>query len=735
MDKKEEKTLKKDLSMVGAWAFALGTSVGWGSLVVTSNTYLKQAGPLGSVLGLIVGALIMLAVGRSFAYMIECYPNAGGPYGFCKEVFGHDHGFLAAWFLALTYLAMLWANATSLPLFARYFLGNVFSFGKMYSLFGYDVYFGEALLSALAVMLASFLCIKWEKISRYIMIAMVILFSLGITLCFVSSLIGNGLSFEPLFVSEGSAFSQVIRIAAISPWAFIGFENISLLSEEYSFKQGKVHTVLVTAIVTTTLLYVFVLFLSVSAHPVGYENWLQYINDLDSLSGNDALPPFFAAGYHMGKTGVIILMISLLCLILTSLIGNITALSRLIYSLGKDEILPAKFSDLNHSGTPQNAILLVCLISVLIPLLGRTAIGWIVDVTTLGATMIYGFVSAAAMKTARFRNDVYEYRTGQVGLLAMIAIGAYLLIPNLFTAGSIETESYFLFVVWSVLGFIGFRIVLKNDVHKHFGKSIIVWVALLSLILFVSLVWMNQSIMWATGEGLANIEHYYSEAGNIGIKPHLIEEQLKTIRLISARSIIVVVSLFALSLGILLNNYDLMSRQVQNSERQLGLVRDMAHRDPLTGVKSKLAYAEKEEEIKNWIASGEAEEFSLAICDVNGLKMINDTNGHKAGDEYIKKACHMICEQFENSPVYRIGGDEFLVIVAGEDHEDREKIRAVLHELSVHNIGTNEAVVSVGIADYVPGSGMSYNEVFEKADERMYEEKKLLKSMGAAVRI
>lgn len=144
MDIQTRKSLTRNLSPIRAWAFALGTSIGWGSLVVTANTYLAQAGPVGSVIGLVLGAIIMLVVCQNYAYMMSCYPDAGGVYSFCRECFGYDHGFLAAWFLMLTYLAMLWANATSLPLFARYFFGDIFRFGRMYELFGYGVYLAEA---------------------------------------------------------------------------------------------------------------------------------------------------------------------------------------------------------------------------------------------------------------------------------------------------------------------------------------------------------------------------------------------------------------------------------------------------------------------------------------------------------------------------------------------------------------------------------------------------------------
>jgi GGDEF domain-containing protein len=99
MDIKESRQLRQDISPAGAWAFAIGTSIGWGSLVVTSNTYLSQAGIMGSVLGLLLGAAAMLLISRNYAYMMQCYPETGGAYTFAKEQFGYDHGFLTAWFL------------------------------------------------------------------------------------------------------------------------------------------------------------------------------------------------------------------------------------------------------------------------------------------------------------------------------------------------------------------------------------------------------------------------------------------------------------------------------------------------------------------------------------------------------------------------------------------------------------------------------------------------------------
>ena len=163
MGSSSQKSFTPAVSQFSAWAFALGTSVGWGSLVVTSNSYLGQAGPWGSVLGLLIGGLIMLVIAKNYAYLMQIYPEAGGAYAFGREVFGHDFGFLTGWFLALVYLAVLWANATSIPLFARYFMGEIFEYGKLYTIFGYDIYLGEALITILAPVLIALLSIRSQK--------------------------------------------------------------------------------------------------------------------------------------------------------------------------------------------------------------------------------------------------------------------------------------------------------------------------------------------------------------------------------------------------------------------------------------------------------------------------------------------------------------------------------------------------------------------------------------------
>ena len=183
---------------------------------------------------------------------------------------------------------------------------------------------------------------------------------------------------------------------------------------------------------------------------------------------------------------------------------------------------------------------------------------------------------------------------------------------------------------------------------------------------------------------------------------------------------------------------DTLEKQISSMQTelmtQIAHVHGQANTDELTGVKSKHAYFKMENELDEQLKNSSLSEFAIVVCDVNGLKKINDTQGHKAGDEYICRACKMICNVFSHSPVYRVGGDEFVALLTGRDYENRSVLMRELHQLSSAHITTDEAIVSAGLAEYEPGRDHSVREIFERADAIMYQDKTLLKSLGAVIR-
>lgn len=157
---------------------------------------------------------------------------------------------------------------------------------------------------------------------------------------------------------------------------------------------------------------------------------------------------------------------------------------------------------------------------------------------------------------------------------------------------------------------------------------------------------------------------------------------------------------------------------------------ELAYTDALTGVKSKLAYIETERHINERIAAGNVDELAIAVFDLNNMKQINDTRGHVAGDKYIVSGCDLICQFFKNSPVFRIGGDEFIVILEGQDYAERSAIFSSFHNRIISNAAAGSIVIAYGESEYVRGKDKSCKQILERADALMYEQKEALKKLS-----
>ena len=180
---------------------------------------------------------------------------------------------------------------------------------------------------------------------------------------------------------------------------------------------------------------------------------------------------------------------------------------------------------------------------------------------------------------------------------------------------------------------------------------------------------------------------------------------------------------------ICVENRDKDVRREQEHLAELSLANEMARRDELTHTKNKTAYHEMEKELQQQIEEG-CDPFGIVVCDINGLKAVNDTEGHKAGDDYIRASCKLICQTFHHSPVFRIGGDEFAVILRGMDYEQRDELVSALRRQVEENVRGGEGpVVASGLAEYQPIADRAMGDVFNRADSLMYRDKTRLKEL------
>ena len=171
----------------------------------------------------------------------------------------------------------------------------------------------------------------------------------------------------------------------------------------------------------------------------------------------------------------------------------------------------------------------------------------------------------------------------------------------------------------------------------------------------------------------------------------------------------------------------------EEKERDLESAKLLARRDELTGVRNSNAYREHVHAIDMEIEAGNTPSpFGIVMFDINDLKLINDTRGHSFGDEVIQRASRMICEIYKHSPIFRVGGDEFIAVLTKHDYEQRDELISKLKEESLANRRSRSGpVVACGMAVYDPEKDHNIDSVYARADKQMYENKKELKAMIA----
>lgn len=174
-------------------------------------------------------------------------------------------------------------------------------------------------------------------------------------------------------------------------------------------------------------------------------------------------------------------------------------------------------------------------------------------------------------------------------------------------------------------------------------------------------------------------------------------------------------------------------KKILEEERVVKDLNKRAYVDALTSVRNKGAFSDYIQKLQERIEDGEELEFAVGIFDCNNLKLVNDEHGHDKGDIYLKKACQLICRIFDHSPVFRIGGDEFAVVLQNDDFTNRDELvkEFQAHRKEISDSAENkweEVDIAMGIAVYDPQNDSSVSDTVRNADRIMYENKRLEKT-------
>jgi diguanylate cyclase (GGDEF)-like protein len=184
-----------------------------------------------------------------------------------------------------------------------------------------------------------------------------------------------------------------------------------------------------------------------------------------------------------------------------------------------------------------------------------------------------------------------------------------------------------------------------------------------------------------------------------------------------------------------LNINALIDAQValRETEEKANSMQELAVKDSLTGIRNKTAYDYEVEKLEKDIADGFIE-FGLAMVDLNFLKKINDTYGHEKGNISIRRLCMLVCEVFDHSPVFRIGGDEFIVILKFRDYKN---VDALIEDFNnrLNDIQNDDELnpwekisAAIGYHKFEKNVDKTVDDVFKKADQAMYKHKVAMKA-------
>lgn len=435
--------LNRTLKPASVWAIALGTIIGWGCFILPGG-WLHGSGPLGAVLGLTLGAAMMLFIGKAYGFMIRRYPVAGGEFAYAYKGFGRNDAYLCGWFLVLTYLSIIPLNATAFPIPINFFTGDQLAIGHLYTLAGWSVNLGEVLFASGTLIVFGYLNYRGVNFTGSTQLWMVILMVGSVGLLLIGSLVNPEAHFSnlrPLFAPEQSMAVSILLVLAIAPWAYMGFDTIPQAAEEFGFSEKQGARLIPLAIVCGCLMYVLVLFCTAIAFSWPDKVYPEIPNWLTGESMRHSL----------GHFGVFVLMVGVLMGILTGINGFYLATSRLIFCMGRARVLPPWFARVHPKHhTPGNAILFVMLVSLITPWFGREIIFWIVNMSAVGMAFGYGHSSFSAYKLSKGEPEESERCIYLVGGICSIGFIGLLCVPG--SPVAMGKHEWIALGIWIALG-------------------------------------------------------------------------------------------------------------------------------------------------------------------------------------------------------------------------------------------------------------------------------------------
>ncbi len=451
----KRKALARAMTLKNYVGLGLGSIIGVGWVVVAGD-WLIRGGPLGAILGFILGGLLLMVIGLSYAELTPAIPVAGGEVAFAFKAFGSGLSFLTSWFLTFAYISLCPFEAVAIGWLVEFLFPGL-KLKSLYAVGGYPV----SLLSIVAgITLSLFIIILnyrgVKNSARFQTISTILIFVCVAAFVSIALLRGDFSNMQPLFAGTGTGMAilgSIIAILGIVPFFYSGFDTIPQGAEESAKRLnpkdlGK--AVIVSIIIAAGFYAVVILALSVC---MPWKRTITY--EMPTATA-------FQAAFGYGWATKLILMAALFGLI-TSFNGFFIAATRILFATGRAGLLSGWFGDVSEKyQTPKNAILFVGAITLVGPFFGRSSLLPIVNVASLAFISGWFITCLSAVRLRKTFPDMgrpYKVRNKAIFYLGAVIAGiiiCLMLFPGT-PAQLVWPLEYIILGFWMFMGYLGYR--------------------------------------------------------------------------------------------------------------------------------------------------------------------------------------------------------------------------------------------------------------------------------------
>lgn len=407
--KNERQRLKRALGRVEVFALAFGTMIGWGWIMLPAQ-WIKAAGVLGAMAAFLVGGIMCILVGLTYAELTSAFPLAGGELAFSYRGMGYLGSWVTGWTITFAYISVAAWEGIALSTAFDYLI-PIARQGFLWNITGFDVYLSWSSIGMIgAVILTVLNIIGVKPVAVFQILLVMVMLMIGFIFILGGFAFGKAEYMTPILTN----WKGVGAVLLMAPSMYIGFDMVTKSAEEMNMPLKDIAKVLIFSIGCASAWYILgILGTSVSSPPAFREQAMVPVAD--------------SAAYAYESSSISkILIVGGICGIITSWNGFIVGASRMMFAMGRAKMLPDIFGSVHHRfQTPVFSVIFVGMICSLSPLLGENALIWLVDAAAFGTVIAYLMVSISYLKIRKNEPDLRRYYTikngRMVGTAAIIS--------------------------------------------------------------------------------------------------------------------------------------------------------------------------------------------------------------------------------------------------------------------------------------------------------------------------